>query len=333
MSNHSAARPGASDEQSGQTPLHWFIHIGSHKTGSTSIQRYCHRHIEEDSGGLYHYPPNDITRHKGQHTQVSVLLQQGDRETLAAELDRIRTVALERGCPRILLSTESFSELRPPEIAQLRDLLPSFDEVQVIGYFRESRGYVLARIKGILRGKGYGAVRRFLATVEKNYRPATNIAGWEAAFGEENVHVFGYADIGDTLSHLLDFLGVEPEEKIEHRWNVSFDLGSALLAAQLLSVCGTGPARRVQRAHASAFDGCRSTPAIADDILSPVLDALAIDEDHPKLAALGRGAPVFEAESDPVETADYFESLAVFATSLAEICREAGAREERASES
>lgn len=122
------------------------IHIGTHKTATTTIQDTFHKNsnILESHGVIYPHlgtawANGRVTGHHGlvfnwEHMPEVYKLPQGSKATLAA-------IAEEYGASdkTVLLSSEEFSRTRTESVAyfsELRSLLKAFDEIEIVCVLR-----------------------------------------------------------------------------------------------------------------------------------------------------------------------------------------------------
>jgi hypothetical protein len=85
------------------------IHVGPHKTGSTSVQRALAAAREELAAGGVWYPPSlPDASWPEQHADVWLLLRDGRVGEFDAWLAAARAEAVARGCDTVLLSSENF---------------------------------------------------------------------------------------------------------------------------------------------------------------------------------------------------------------------------------
>lgn len=143
------------------------LHVGTAKTGTSSLQAALHGHpkVLQRAGFVYPRPP----KAKNNHNILSVLCQSEDRfareffqrgDTPAAVrqtadmawasiLKQIRTAK----ASRVILSGEYFYGLNADEAGRLGDLLrPEFDEIELVAYVRDPASYYLSLIQQRSRG-------------------------------------------------------------------------------------------------------------------------------------------------------------------------------------
>ena len=90
-------------------PARLAIHVGPHKTGSTSVQRALAAAREELAAAGVWYPPSlPDASWPDQHADVWLLLREGRGAEFDAWLDAAWAAAAGRGCDTLLLSSENF---------------------------------------------------------------------------------------------------------------------------------------------------------------------------------------------------------------------------------
>lgn len=90
-------------------PIRLAVHVGPHKTGSTSVQRAVMAHRDRLAEAGVWYPPTlDAAEFQGQHADVALLLVRGGVEPAFAWVCAARTEAERRGCDTLFLSSENF---------------------------------------------------------------------------------------------------------------------------------------------------------------------------------------------------------------------------------
>jgi hypothetical protein len=201
------------------------IHIGTKKTGSTSIQGFLarqRRHLAAQ-GACYPRSPGPIV-----HVKLHGLLARRrsaakpglDAESVDSSKlsDFPRAFAREmQNLPptvdRVILSEERLSLLRlEDEIAELKALLqPHFDEFTIVVYLRSQASYMASRYSEQLRLCSFEGPDHIVSTPERlwpyDYRALTD--RWAAVFGATAVTPRIYERTGGkNFDSVADFLGV-----------------------------------------------------------------------------------------------------------------------------
>lgn len=123
------------------------LHIGTHKTATTTIQdMFAHNAALLQARGLIYPRFNKITGHHGLVTDWGVGLPKlyalpgGSRANLRAVADQYG-----KGDHTVFLSSEEFSrgaEGKQVDFAEVRDLLAGFDEIEVVCVLREQWQFI-----------------------------------------------------------------------------------------------------------------------------------------------------------------------------------------------
>jgi hypothetical protein len=175
------------------------IHIGMHKTGSTSIQRslqgfrddrFQYARLGKTANhslamySLFVPHPEQHPLHKTHRPDAAAL--SAYVAEMRAELER--TIDAARG-RTLLISGEDISVLPPDSLTQLRDHFRGrFDEITVVGYVRPPGGYMAS---GFQQRAREGAVSRLdLAREYRNYRQG--FSKFDDVFGRGNVHLWKF---------------------------------------------------------------------------------------------------------------------------------------------
>lgn len=121
-----------------------YLHIGSHKTGSTAIQKACEQHSAKDTkyinirvSGKHLIQP----RRQGRHVVCSINMDQAER-----------LFRPQAGVSTYITSDECFFWIFDPmalqELASL--LLDRFDEVRIICYLRRQESLAISHRKQVV---------------------------------------------------------------------------------------------------------------------------------------------------------------------------------------
>jgi hypothetical protein len=215
-------------------PKRIYLHIGTHKTGSTSIQAFLRanrRRLEKHGISLFN---GSIDRFN--HIELYLAAIRPERDSFAKQKLRIKTgpsfTAVVRGrvasflassrTSSVLMTTEGLSLLRhADEIERLRLLLDAdHNQVSVILYLREREQFIESYKKQIFKvpGRAFSDDPASVFYVE----PGTWLTDYDAiidafrgGFGKDAVSIIDYdAEIerrGDVLPSFVEALGLRPE--------------------------------------------------------------------------------------------------------------------------
>lgn len=120
------------------------IHIGTHKTGTSSIQEALERsrsHLQARSI-WYARTDREPHAHLPKHSSLTHALIKGG-QAAEAELSILLSEFTKSSCQTLILSAEGLSELDEKVLAPLRSLSADFD-VRVVGYLRRPDYYIEA---------------------------------------------------------------------------------------------------------------------------------------------------------------------------------------------
>jgi len=222
------------------------LHIGSHKTGTTSLQvalRQGHKNKSLGSFSYLHARPrvdfNPLITCNGMGAKMHPTIRWPFFERRIADADR-------RGFGDCIISTEMLFWLANPEpIARLNQVLRQhFDQIRVIAYLRRQDTLALSHRKQVVLGRAayqfYGAQLRALPAwrphMMRYFDYATKLSYWEAAFGEQNVTVkrFQERDLigGDTAQDFYAWAGL-PSLPPQKKHNTSMSRNALLIGLWL----------------------------------------------------------------------------------------------------
>jgi len=169
------------------------IHIGMHKTGSTSIQHSLDSYSDDRFlyATLTNTPNHSLAMYSlfaadpGRH-RLHRFAQRSGRKLTAylerAQADLQRAVKAAKG-RTLLISGEGIIGLEPPDVAKLAQRFGSqFDQVTIVGYVRPPAGYLSSALQQRISG---GLAKFEPGRMYRNYRNA--FAKFDDAFGAENV--------------------------------------------------------------------------------------------------------------------------------------------------
>lgn len=134
-------------------PRRIVLHMGTHKTGSTTLQRTLARHrmalIRSGTRyigggqalpGLHSAFLDDPMRFE--FNRLSGLPVERIREIDAARMATLADKLAQVKAPVVILSNEYLAMLEPQEMARLRDFLSRFGEVHAVYYYRELHDWI-----------------------------------------------------------------------------------------------------------------------------------------------------------------------------------------------
>lgn len=195
-----------------------YIHIGSHKTGTTSIQNACSRLLPGQGSEAPHYI--DVRT-----ADTRVVKSNGKLANFHAEvlLDMADRVFRPNGQQATVTSDEAFFWIKDPEtVHKFAALLRErFSEVIILCYLRRQDLLALSHRRQVSEGLPAARFYGLHATPLPEYQPhfqnyfdyATKLSTvWVSAFGKENVQVMSYDGImqtsGDVVTDFSQRLGM-----------------------------------------------------------------------------------------------------------------------------
>jgi hypothetical protein len=172
------------------------IHIGMHKTGSTSIQsslqgfsddRFLYANLGNISNhslaihSLFAANPGRHRMHKGRNAAAMQAYLTGIR----TDLERSIGAAQDR---TLILSGEGISGLAPHELVNLRDYFrPRFDELAIVGYARPPAGFMASGFQERIKG---GSTKLNLDQAYRDYE--SRFVKFDEIFGREHVQFWKF---------------------------------------------------------------------------------------------------------------------------------------------
>lgn len=214
------------------------LHAGIHKTGSTSLQKFCAQAADKflEDGILYPESGRPEMAPAGHHTLAWSL--RGQRGLTNLEGWRELTSEIENSsATHIVLSSEEFEACTVSEITRIRDILGK--TTKVLLYLRDPVDYMVSQYKQNIKSSGeVRSFRAFASALLHRCDYEALVRRWTAGLGQGQVIVRSFeecAQAGLELS-LLKILGVEPAayKNIEReRANISLEDGDTAVVRWL----------------------------------------------------------------------------------------------------
>lgn len=275
------------------------LHIGHHKTGTTTVQRALNVNRERlaESGILY---PKTGLRGEAHHLLAEVKWK-ADHEGAETLFESLRD-EVERAEPRlVVLSSEQFYHRKGlrPSLSALRRI---FETVDVIAFLRRQDEYLEASYaqklkRGLMEEDEAAYLRWALESGRMDH--GTHIARWHGARGVDSlaVHATEEGNRVDALAVLLEYLGEFPELDPTPRLNVRLSRHAVELMRLLKHEYGDIPSPGRTIEVLTAWSADRDEPASWNHFWSAGqrTDFLrSFDESNDRAAAtLGRVKPLF----------------------------------------
>ncbi len=208
-----------------------YIHMGQHKTGTTSAQHFCHRYREElkTQLGLYYpvSPTAPCHRHPGLFPFNTEIWRDIRREMDVS------------GCTRLLISNEGWYGfgVSDKDIAAVREIFPE-SEIYFVLYLRRLDDYCKSwyneRLKsGAIRQPGYAGYWDFLKRQSPRLHPTSLLQKCERQVGRKNLIVriydLGLLKNGDIIDDLFGALGMVLPDSLEKDQRRNLSLPNAAI--------------------------------------------------------------------------------------------------------
>lgn len=196
------------------------LHIGTHKTATTSIQHFCALNRAALRKYGYFYPRIDLSAYVANFLASG--LAHGREAEVAARLLRARSDAAKAGCHTVVISAESFYAMttsfvdipgRPREdywvneqrlIEKLRDCCEDL-EVRVLAYLRPQDEFASSLYNQLVKNV-FGidhSYDEFIGAMRLAFDYEGHFALWEKIFGSENVRLRNFLACRDRV--ITDF--------------------------------------------------------------------------------------------------------------------------------
>lgn len=209
--------------------MKFYLHIGTNKTGTSSVQGFLAQNPEllAENGFLYPLTGRD-DKYQAAHHPFAELGRNFPRH-MTEQVDLIIQEAKDQNLDSIILSSEAFHTVHAHIVAQA--LQPH--EVQIIAFLRPHLEYYSSWYREAVKSKNANAsLERFVSSVYQPYYYW--LERWATAFGRENVHTIKYNRsellFNSSTHQLLYTLGFSKNviklfsEPIEHNPSISGNL-------------------------------------------------------------------------------------------------------------
>jgi hypothetical protein len=245
-----------------------FLHIGTEKTGTTSIQKFFrwNREALEQNGVLYPVSPGN-QNHMGLAVSAQDVSKRGpmrksqgvtsteEAEAFRAKLVNSLTEEIANGAHKtVVMSGEHMSSrlLEDEEVLWLKNLLtPFFEKITVVCYIRRQDDYLLSTYSTAVKS-GFTQPLRIPSerTISVRYDHWEMLSRWARIFGRENIvcRKFERAALagGDVVEDFMAIAGIPPRDAYERPPEVNQSLDAELL--EYLRLFNTHVPRFVKRA-------------------------------------------------------------------------------------
>lgn len=180
----------------------YFLHIGTHKTGSTAIQNYLFKIRKTLEEAAFCYP--EIGLQDTGHHKIAWAAATGKNQDLRQYIDGINAQCEQTGIERVILSSEEFEFIRDPQV--LLEILPP--NTRIILYLRRPDSYLESEYNQHVRMyklRFDGDIFRFY--LRRNFLGRCMYADlsqrWAHSLGHKNLTIISYDKARETNSLFL----------------------------------------------------------------------------------------------------------------------------------
>ena len=302
-----------------------YLHIGTHKTGTTSIQYFAEDNIDLlAEHGIYWPRTRELQNTSRQHSLLWRMLQAGEEAKVADFVARSIAGAQKEGAHSVLFSGEGFCHATEEEAASFMKMLDGHD-VQVIVYFRNVFDYARSAFTQILKYVSRRPRPEIIhRAIQRSLDYTAIIELWQTVVPEGCIEVRSYdEEKKELVPSFFDRLGVPAAlvaAKLKPSANPSIDPTVHMLLASVGSDDTGGDFGRSRDAYFRSFKG----PGIQSPMVWDIVASLCAGADgkmtHPLLTPFRERLlrePDRPDRPTIEEQAAYFSSLAKFSRRMA----------------
>lgn len=171
-----------------------FLHIGLHKTGTTTLQVFFNQNRDNLYNCDYLYPRTGIPeKYDAQHNLGWLMIKSKQASSIFGNWQEAHKEIENTNCNHIIISSESFGLANPENIKNLKSEL-SFYEIKIIVYIRRQdlileSIYIQYLKQGILSEKNSNNILSFLDKIRSRLHYEHLLEPWAKEFGRENLIV------------------------------------------------------------------------------------------------------------------------------------------------
>ena len=254
---------------------HFVLHIGTHKTGTTALQRTfgAARPSLRAHGIVY---PSLQPREPGHHILVGPWIDRHHDRQTTIRLWQSLAESHAGGKSTLVISSEEFCRARPQSVdfAELAGFVAGFDRRTVVCYLRNQASYIQSIYLQVRkRGRTLNFDRFVAACIAERFAGGMDLdygalfARVRAGFGPEEIRFLSYEEAsghpGGLASHFLTTIGSTDARPPVRRSNVSPSPLAFWVAMQGAARSGPPAAERLEAAELAVTDmvgpGVRTT--------------------------------------------------------------------------
>ena len=286
------------------------VHIGSHKTGTTSIQDFCTQERSVLKAERIYYPVGLLDHYPRQHSHLAKLLLDAADARLRAFFDAVVANAHAAGAETVFLSGEDLCAVNEKQTRLFAKIARTyFDELEFVFVVRKRKDYLLSQYKHFLTHGGQIIDAEITSAMQFSPRNTINI--WTAHFSNRAI-VIPYDE------HRHDFMGyffrkcfgIEVSSQIFS--NVSIDYLTILIVNTLLKEWPSREVDLILWKNITAFPQKMSfglEEAIASRLEKLARDADWIIDELDRPDCLLRDSKPIERDYKPAELCDKMIAL------------------------
>jgi hypothetical protein len=190
-------------------PIRLVLHIGPHKTGSTSIQAALDRNYGKllADGILY---PSGIFPDR-QHSSIFQVVTQGKEDAAARFFLSLRNLAASNTCHTVILSGEQISLFSEKHLRRVHAAVAdaNFDSL-VVAFSRPPLGRLASQIsQWMISYRQHFVTPHLLANAIKDFSVDAILEKFRRVFGAERVLVQDLAGGGDAVEMFASAAGIQ----------------------------------------------------------------------------------------------------------------------------
>jgi hypothetical protein len=198
------------------------LHIGTHKTGTTTIQHLCWKNREEllENGWLYPFNGRPKYDFRPGHHHLSFAVFQKPIEqrpnwaqkttsiNVTEEWYKLMEELSTYPDKNVILSSEAIGNCNKESIEIIKDTMCEFD-VTIVIYLRNQLGFLLSAYKQRIMKSGYTQnFNEFIKGRIKSNHSLTMLNRWAAIFGEECINLRLFDKVISSTGLMQDFFNL-----------------------------------------------------------------------------------------------------------------------------